>query len=294
MPKNKTLLLFLSMLFLVPVLFFVYDHLSRGENGPKNIEAKTKSKWQRMLERNNVDVSLWKKYLPNITHKEYKKVTKAISRSVNPLATNLTPDSVVSSSQYPLHSNISTTYFWIGEEAGEDNKNISNSPSAWDDKWVSHYGGVDDPAKRNGFLPSKFTPKENPFYFALPYNDFDENGNRKKDIATLIPWFGEKNWGDGESICKNRWIKIIKGNKVAYAQWEDVGPFGENDSNYVFGGASPQSKTNKDAGLDVSPAVNDYLGLKDIDTTSWQFVDQKDVPNGPWKNIVTTSGVCWE
>ena len=81
---------------------------------------------------------------------------------------------------------------------------------------------------------------------------------------------------------------------MVYAQWEDVGPFGENDSNYVFGSANPKSTTNKTAGLDVSPAVNDYLGLSGLDTTSWQFVDEKDVPSGPWKNIVTTSGIYWK
>lgn len=195
---------------------------------------------------------------------------------------------------YSMHSNITTTLFWAGEEADKDNKDISNLPSAWDEKWVKHFGGVDTPKKRNGLMPSGFIPSENPFYFALPYNDFDEDGNRKEDIENIVPWAKEKTWKDTESMLKNRWIKIIKGNKVAYAQWEDVGPFKEDDSNYVFGGADPQSKTNKHAGLDVSPAVNSVLGLEDIDTTSWQFIDAVDVPDGPWKNIVTTSQTFWK
>ena len=197
------------------------------------------------------------------------------------------------SSKYPVHKNITTTFFWAGEEAGKDNKNISNLPSAWDEQWVKHFGGVDDPDKRNGVFPAKFTPKENPFYFALPYNDFDSSGKRKKEVFSLIPWAGSKEWGKLESMCKNQWIRITKGGKIAYAQWQDVGPFKEDDGAYVFGSSPPKSKTNKNAGLDVSPAVKDYLGLSDVDKTDWQFIDARNVPAGPWKQVITTSQVFW-
>lgn len=197
-------------------------------------------------------------------------------------------------SAYPLHKNISTTYFWVGEEAGADNKNISNLPSAWDEDWAKHFGGVDTPDKRSGFFPAKFTPKENPFYFALPYNDFDDNGNRKKEIASVVPWASAIDWKENQSVLKNQWIKIIKGNAVAYAQWQDVGPFKEDDAAYVFGQALPKSKINNHAGLDVSPAVRDMLGLSDIDTADWQFVPANQVPDGPWKKVVTTSQVYWK
>ena len=207
------------------------------------------------------------------------------------VSVKITPPVV--SSQYPIHRDITTTFFWAGEEAGADNKNISNLPSAWDEQWVKHFGGIDDPNKRNAFFPAKFAPKENPFYLALPYNDFDNNGKRKQEVYSLIPWAKEKNWSNSESILKNRWIKIIKGGKAAYAQWQDVGPFKEDDKNYVFGTALPKSKINKNAGLDVSPAVKNFLGLSDIDKTDWQFIDAKNVPNGPWKQIITTSQIFW-
>lgn len=195
---------------------------------------------------------------------------------------------------YPWHKNITVTIFWAGEEAGEDNKNISNIPSAWDEKWVKRYGGVDDPKKRNGFYPAKFIPKENPFYFALPYNDFDEDGKRKKEVYSLAGWAKLGKWGDDESVFKNRWIAINKKGKTTYAQWQDVGPFKEDDKDYVFGSAMPKSKINKNAGLDVSPAVRDYLGLSDIDKVDWKFIDDADVPDGPWKKIVTKSQVYWK
>ncbi len=201
---------------------------------------------------------------------------------------------VDSATQYPIHKNISTTFFWAGEEAGKDNKNISNLPSAWDEDWVKHFGGIDSPKKRSGFSPAGFAPKENTFYFALPYNDFDEKGQHKNAAGNVISWASAKKWGAMESICKNQWIKITKNGKVVYAQWEDVGPFGEDDTAYVFGSAQPKSKENEHAGLDVSPAVRDYLALSDIDTTDWQFVAGDQVPDGPWKKVVTVSQVFWK
>jgi hypothetical protein len=42
---------------------------------------------------------------------------------------------------------------------------------------------------------------------------------------------------------------------------------------------------NKGAGLDVSPAVRDYLGIESTDVTDWKFVDFKDVPLGPWSKL---------
>jgi len=207
--------------------------------------------------------------------------------------TSSTSSSSTDTNLYLLHKNISVTIFWTGENASSENANIPNLASAWDDMWMLNYGGVDTPDARNGYYPADFIPNENPFYFALPYNDFDSNGDKKIDLISYIPWAilsDDKN----ESICKNRWIKISKNSKVAYAQWEDVGPFGEDDREYVFGHAEPQNSINNKAGLDVSPAVRDYLSLSDIDNVDWQFVDEEDVPDGPWKNIVTTININWE
>ncbi len=59
---------------------------------------------------------------------------------------------------------------------------------------------------------------------------------------------------------------------------------------------------NKGYGMDVSPAVRDCLGFtssrgandrldNDVNWVNWQFVDDAQVPYGPWKQIVTTSQV---
>lgn len=197
-------------------------------------------------------------------------------------------------SSYIIHKNITVTLFWIGEEGSSDNGNIPNIASAWDDNWLLDYGGIDSPNNRDGYYPANFIPKQNPFYFALPYNDFDENGDKKPNLSSYIPWANSNEINNSISICKNRWIKITKGNKIAYAQWEDVGPFGEDDKDYVFENSSPKNHINSNAGLDVSPAVKDYLELEDIDKIDWQFVDKDDVPNGVWKNIITTQNINWE
>lgn len=186
-----------------------------------------------------------------------------------------------------LREDIVTTMFWVGEEADASNGFIANAASAWDGQWQQRYGGVDSPTPRSGYWPASFTPNENPFYIALPYNDLDNSGTRKL-TAKACP--NAKNIADaGYSWCKNSWLAINHKGKTAYAQWEDVGPFEEDDTAYVFGGAKPKNSHGAKAGLDVSPAVRDYLGLKDVDTTNWYFVAAKDVPDGPWKKIITTS-----
>ena len=69
-------------------------------------------------------------------------------------------------------TNIVTTVFWIGEQPGGNNL-VPNRTSAWDKQWTKNYGGFDDPnpAHRRNYVPIKFTPQQNPFYCALPYND---------------------------------------------------------------------------------------------------------------------------
>ena len=181
--------------------------------------------------------------------------------------------------------NIVTTVFWIGEEPSGNNP-VPNRSSSWDKDWTRNYGGFDDPspARRRDFIPVKFTPRQNPFYCALPYNDKARNGHRP-EAPTVVPWFKEAYQGPAVSTCKDRWIAIRKGNRVAYAQWEDAGPFRTDHWQYVFGNERPKPNLNKGAGLDVSPAVRDYLGLEPTDVTDWKFVEFKDVPTGPWAKL---------
>ena len=184
--------------------------------------------------------------------------------------------------RYPWKTNIVTTIFWIGEKPSGNNP-VPNRVSSWDKEWTKNYGGMDDPdpARRSNYIPVKFTPGLNPFYCALPYNDKAREGHRP-EAPRVVPWFKEAYQGPAVSTCKDRWIAIRKGNRTAYAQWEDAGPFRTDHWQYVFGNERPKPNLNQGAGLDVSPAVRDYLGLKPTDVTDWRFVDFKEVPRGPW------------
>jgi hypothetical protein len=184
--------------------------------------------------------------------------------------------------RYPWKSNIVTTVFWIGEKPSTNNP-VPNRASSWDTEWTKNYGGTDDPnpANRSNYMPVKFTPRQNPFYCALPYNDKAKEGHRP-EAPSVVPWFKEAYQGPAVSTCKGRWIAIRKGNRIAYAQWEDAGPFRTDHWQYVFGNERPKPNLNKGAGLDVSPAVRDYLGLQPTDVTDWRFVEFSEVPRGPW------------
>ena len=185
--------------------------------------------------------------------------------------------------RFPWKTGIVTTVFWIGEPPSGNNFTPNHS-SSWDVNWAQNYGGFDnpDPAARRNFLPARFTPRLNPFYVALPYNDVTR-GTTKPEARRAIPWFREEFEREGQSVCRDRWVAIRnRAGQIAYAQWSDCGPFRTDHWQYVFGNERPKPNLNQGAGLDVSPAVRDYLGLDGHDVTDWKFVEFKEVPHGPW------------
>jgi len=240
-----------------------------------------------------------------------------------------------------VHTGITASTFWVGEHGSDDNFNISNVGSAWDSHWGDNFGLEDAPnISRDGeFIPTSgsFKKKENPFYFALPYNDYDNvaydgsdcnavvgksssfkkvydadygrdivttsamSGSRKSSTSK-IPWKSDENWS-GKSMVKARWIKISWGGKTCYAQWGDAGPYYYDDYDYVFGSAEPMNqqvaKDSPNAGIDLSPSVMLYLGVKmwptgaEAKDVSWQFVSADKVPDGPWKKHISTNATNW-
>jgi hypothetical protein len=190
--------------------------------------------------------------------------------------------SLLNIGRYPWRLSIMTTVFWIGEHPSPKNP-VANDCSSWDPNWSSNYGGYDNPdlKLRKNFIPLSFLPRQNPFYAALPYNDV-ETGHTKPEAKTVIPWFKDAFVRDGQSVLKGRWIAIRRGNRICYAQWEDCGPFCTDHWQYVFGNERPKQNANQNAGLDVSPAVRDYLDLGGTGACDWKFVDFREVPPGPW------------
>lgn len=186
---------------------------------------------------------------------------------------------------YPWHFDITATYFYIGELATKRNP-TPNTASSWDSMWDDNYGGYDDPNPGNRdpktYAPKGFTPQLNPFYVALPYNDI-ERGGPKPEAAKVIPWYRRDKNGKYESVCRGMWVQIYYKGKYCFAQWEDCGPFNTDDWAYVFKGARPRNTANYGAGIDISPAVRDYLGIPGgAAKVHWRFVEFNRVPGGPW------------
>jgi hypothetical protein len=216
------------------------------------------------------------------------------------------------SEKYPLHTNITATTFWVGEILDPDASDGSQVLSTYDSLWIESYGGCDgyidengacQTEKRvasNGYFPLNMTPLENPFYLDLPYDDIN-NPIGFADRDRVIPWAAEKPYSDhvGDrnfSYMKNRWVQISRGDVTCYGQIQDAGPAEYSDADYVFSTTDrrPLNKKWASAGLDVSPALNSCLGFPKLDyiePVDWRFVDDEDVPEGPWTRIITTSQV---
>ncbi|MGJ8678014.1 MAG: hypothetical protein ACSHX0_10890 [Akkermansiaceae bacterium] len=185
---------------------------------------------------------------------------------------------------YPWKKNITATIFWIGEKPTPKNP-TPNHASSWDTQWQKNYGGYDNPnpAARKGYRPKAFIPKLNPFYVALPYNDCLNYRTHCPQAGKVVYWWHRRaDKRPGKTALKGRWLEIVYGNKRCYAQWEDCGPFTTKDHAYVFGNSRPKNTKNNGAGIDLSPAVRDYLGLKSNAKVHWRFMSFKNVPRGPW------------
>lgn len=182
--------------------------------------------------------------------------------------------------RWPWKEKIVTTVFWIGEKPTVNNP-VPNNKSSWDGRWQTNYGGLDSPSNRIGFRPAGFIPRQNPFYIALPYNDVGRGGT-KPEAPRVIPWFREEFKESGQSVVKGRWVAIRLNGRTCYAQWEDSGPYRTDHWSYVFGKDRPTPNRNGGAGLDVSPAVRDYLGIDSKAITDWKFVELGEIPAGPW------------
>jgi hypothetical protein len=215
-------------------------------------------------------------------------------------------------SDYPWHTDIVATTFWVGEIFEPAAADGSQRRSAYDKDWMASYGGCDgvvvggvcDTERRipaNGYFPRNMTPKENPFYLDLPFDDVNDPSAFAMR-GQVVPWADQPGYagraGDRTfSFMKNRWVRLVRGDRVCYGQIQDAGPAVYDDAEYVFGDedARPANTRFNGSGLDVSPALNGCLGFSQLngstDRVSWQFLEFEDVPDGPWLTIVTTSGV---
>lgn len=246
-----------------------YSHLDpRTQVLLRQLEAKYKSGMQ---------------YLPGYGKGETDNSAAALPRVFAPTQPRKTY------TKYPWKRDIVTTIFWVGEGARPEIGDIGNVSSSWDTKWKESYGGNDpsDPKKRTAdYRPKDFVPGLNPFYIALPYNDLAGWRTPKPEARRVIPWHKERYVEHGVTLLRGQWIAVRLGSKICYGQWEDCGPWTTDDWQYVFGDKKQPRHhplNNSKIGLDVSPAIRDYLGLRSHQKCDWRFVDLDEVPNGPWK-----------
>src|SRR2546421_7351242 len=99
--------------------------------------------------------------------------------------------------RYAWKTNIVTTVFWVGEQAGGNNP-VPNFRSSWDLNWQANYGGFDsaEEVNRRNYITVSFVPRQNPFFFALPSNDLTP-GQFKPEGSLVIPWFNPSYMPEG-------------------------------------------------------------------------------------------------
>ena len=176
--------------------------------------------------------------------------------------------------QLGSHNDVKVTFFWIG---GPDSTAPNSSAvNVWKPDIVEAFGGYDDPDpnRRKGYRPKAFVPNLCTFYVCLPYTDIEGWQKTKANASRLIPWYDSSEHIEGETILFGKWLQI------SYAQWFDVGPDSTDDWCYVFEYQSPVDAVESG----ISPAIRDYLGLREFDEVSWKFVDENSVPAGEWFN----------
>jgi hypothetical protein len=239
-------------------------------------------------------------------------VAAALAAIVVTVISACTPAAGPPATGYPWHTEITSTTFWVGEILDPNASDGSQVVSTYDIQWMAHYGGCDGVViagdcrteartAATGFAPQHMTPTQNPFYLDLPFDDVN-NAAALAQRASVVPWANAPGYAGHAtdptvSLMKNRWVRLRRAGQICYGQIEDAGPGAYDDAGYVFGHDDQRPANTKfnGAGLDVSPALNGCLHFTDLngqnDTLDWQFVDDADVPPGPWRTIITTQGL---
>ena len=157
------------------------------------------------------------------------------------------PPPPVSPSTYPVHTNIVSTTFWVGEIFNASIADGSQVCSTYDSLWAFHWsGGVNAGADAstdctgspiggcdgvpsgsgstfkcvtqvrtaaNNYFPTSplVHPAENPFYLDLPFDDVNDK-TAYAERCRVIPWASQYPASDcanpNFSYMKNRWVKV--------------------------------------------------------------------------------------
>ena len=196
------------------------------------------------------------------------------------------PTSLATSTpRYPWKTNIVTTVFWIGEQPTENNP-VPNNKSSWDANWTSNYGGYDTPGclVAPQLHPGLVRPAPESILLSRCRTTTLPTASSNRKPRWLFPGSSNPIPSRANLSARIAGSRSAKATASAMRNGKIAGPFRTDHFQYVFQNERPKPNLNRGAGLDVSPAVRDYLGLPPTDVTDWQFVEVRDVPPGPWRN----------
>jgi len=124
---------FITILFITASLFFASDSF-----------AAKKSKWQSMLERNNVPIIYWEKYLPKVSRKEYRKAVGNFQETSSSQDQN-DSDVDVTDGKYPLPAPSGKIareqHLWLkSNQSTSSHYEMTNTPDSCKNGMAGGYG----------------------------------------------------------------------------------------------------------------------------------------------------------
>jgi len=211
-----------------------------------------------------------------------KYAMKLRSRPCSKSSRKFLSDQLASAVQrYPWKTSIVTTVFWVGEQAGGNNR--SKLQKFLDFNWSENYAEPILRFQRTAQLhPNCFYSQAKPLLLCFTVHDVT-HGQFKPEAPLVIPWFKHEYRGRGSRYAEIDGLPFVRQSHLLCAMGR-LRSVSHDHFQYVFGNERPKPNLNHGAGLDVSPAVRDYLGLAPTDVTDWQFVEVRDVSSGPWRS----------
>lgn len=176
-------------------------------------------------------------------------VSAPVAAAPAPAAVAVAAVPAAATSKYPLHTNVVSTTFWVGEIFNANLADGSQVCSTYNGQWAFHhtginagttpasasgcpgsiYGGCDGVSSgsgssftcateardaSNGYFPkSQPAPLENPFYLDLPYDDVNDSAAFQQRCQ-VIPWAAADNAATGVNHCADGHYSYMKNHWV--------------------------------------------------------------------------------
>jgi hypothetical protein len=171
--------------------------------------AAKKSKWQALLEKNGVPTAFWQKYLPKVSHGEYKKAVKAYQDSQsggdNENGGDSSDEIKIIEGKYPLPATsgkiAKEQHLWLKDgQSAESHYKMSDTPAACQNGMAGGYGAFgpldkDDKSEEKYYVTMRWGYVD----WIEPESDLDENIGKDEKSITL---------SDASDFAKSGYLKI--------------------------------------------------------------------------------------